>query len=50
MDKVENSKFLGYFLIFSFSQNFQVLKLKERIESELGKDYPHTHQKLIYAG
>jgi UV excision repair protein RAD23 len=33
-----------------FDENQTVLKLKERIETELGKDYPHTHQKLIYAG
>lgn len=33
-----------------FDENQTVLKLKEKIEAELGKDYPTLQQKLIYAG
>lgn len=33
-----------------FDESQTVQKLKEKIETELGKDYPASQQKLIYAG
>lgn len=33
-----------------FENCLQVLKLKQKIEAERGKDYPTENQKLIYAG
>lgn len=38
--------------LFRFSAVFfiKVQKLKEKIEAEMGKDYPFAQQKLIYAG
>ncbi|KAL7032264.1 hypothetical protein ACKWTF_007273 [Chironomus riparius] len=33
-----------------FDESLTVQKLKEKIELELGKDYPASQQKLIYAG